>query len=145
MLNAESMVFKNPIWLKIVLYFGVVFFPLSTIGISYLAYEEFKNDNQFLSIFFLFGALFFLYLTILGFKLLKYISAEIALSESGIKVLIGSNINHYTWNQVGRIKNSVRFQLYALYDRSDQPIFIVDYMIPGFDELKKYSEKRVHI
>ena len=81
----------------------------------------------------------------LGLGLAKFLKAEIFLNEEGIKVIFGKIINEYSWGQVGKVKNSIRLQLYEVYDKNDRPIFIVDHMIPGFNELKGIVEEKINI
>ena len=81
----------------------------------------------------------------LGLGLAKFLKAEIFLNEEGIKVISGKNINEYSWGQVKKVKNSIRLQLYKVYDKNDRPIFIVDHMIPGFKKLKNIVEEKINI
>lgn len=57
----------------------------------------------------------------------------------------GGNISKYLWGEIGWAKNSKQFQVYTVYNRSGQSIFIVDHMIPGFEELKNLIENKIGI
>lgn len=135
------MSYKNPLWLRIILYLGVIFVSVMTLSFPYFIYDEINKARYPLIIFFSFGTIFFIYFTYLGLRLWKYIRAEIILTEDSIQVIIGKRTYNYLWEQVGKIKNSVRFQLYSIYDINKQPIFIVDHQIPRFDELKTFTEE----
>lgn len=94
---------------------------------------------------FTFGALFCFYMTYLGVGLSKFVEADITLDENGITVASNDNVNKYLWSQIDRVKNSKHLQIYTVYDRSDQMVFMVDHMIPGFNELKSYIENRINL
>ena len=140
-----NMTYKNPKWLQILVYFGLLFMPSLAIGSFYFVIEGIKSNALFPILFFSFGLIFFLYMEYLGLGLAKFLKAEIFLNEEGIKVISGKNINEYSWGQVGKVKNSIRLQLYKVYDKNDRPIFIVDHMIPGFKELKNIVEEKINI
>ncbi len=75
----------------------------------------------------------------------KFAKVEISVDQNGITVANNGTTNKYLWSQIDRIKNSKSLQIYTVYDKSDQTVFMVDHMIPGFDELKSCIEKRTVI
>ena len=139
------MIYKNSKWLQILVYFSLLFLPALAIGSFYFVIEGIKFNALFPILLFSFGLIFFLYIEYLGLGLAKFLKAEIFINEEGIKVILGKNINKYSWKQVGKVKNSIRLQLYKVYDKNDRPIFIVDHMIPGFKELKNIVEEKINI
>ena len=141
----KNMTYKNPIWLQITIYFGILFFAVFALGFCCFASQGIANKNIVQVIVFAFGALFFFYMTYLGLCLAKFIKAEISLDENGITVTNNGNINKYLWSQIDKVKNAKKLQIYAVYDKVDQTIFMVDHMIPGFNELRSYIENKIGI
>lgn len=144
-LNAENMTYRNPIWLRFAIYFGILLFAVFALVFSYYGYRGIENEHIVQVAVFTFGALFFFYMTYLGAGLAKFVKADITLDENGITVAKSGNINKYLWSQIERVKNSKHLQIYTVYDRSNQTVFMVDHMIPGFNEIKSYIENRINI
>jgi hypothetical protein len=139
------MTYKNPTWLKSLICFGIIFFAMFAIAFFCFSYHAIANSNIIGLILYSFGTLAFLYMIYIGIGLKKFINVEISVEKNGITVSNGENTNKYLWGEIGWAKNSKHIQVYTVYNKSDQPIFIVDHMIPGFRELKNFIESKIGI
>lgn len=138
------MIYKNPIWLKSLLVLGILFFPAFTILSCIFAFHD-MSENFLSSAIYLTIAPIFGYFAFEGFRLSKFINVEISVQNDGIQTKIGKEIKQFGWHQIGRVKNYKAIQLYKVYSKENQLVFIVDHMLPGFTELEYIIEDKTGI
>lgn len=137
------MVYKNSPWLIGLLYFAILFFPAMALFGGYLAYDGYLSKESEHVWTLAFGALFFGFLSPIGFKLSKFVRLAYRLNDEGIEIFRGEVSEFHPWSHTMRIRDSSSLQLFYLYGDNGKTIAMVDYMMPGFSEFSTFIKARV--
>lgn len=76
------MTYKNPTWLKSLIYFGLIFFAIIAIAFFCFSVHAIANNNMIGLILYSLGTLALLYIIYVGIGLKKYINVEISIKKT---------------------------------------------------------------
>jgi hypothetical protein len=136
MVTENKYCFNSASWIKIVIPIGILLFLAMGIELGKPALKAFQQKNW--TIFILLGSLslWVFYLCYLGLSLFKFRNVKLELTDESIKVLLDGFVKEYRWDSGLRAKENNSHQVYELFDKENNRLFMIDYHFPRFRILR---------
>ena len=134
----------NLVWLRVILYLAIVLFPMLSIYMFILSLGEFQANEISKSLGYLFLAVSVGRISLYGFIIFKYVPVKVNYDDKGFTVALNNNVNKYSWNDIGQIKDYTVAELLRLYDDKGKTILVLDYKMPGFDVFQGAMHKHMN-
>lgn len=134
----------NPTWLRVILYFAIVMFPVLSVSMFSFSLDEYRANEITKSLGYLFLGLSVGWISLYGFILYKFVPVKVKYDDEGFTVELNNIVNKYSWNDISKIKDYSVAELLRLYDDSGKTILILDYKMPGFDVFQEAMYKHLN-
>ena len=124
----EPFLVRNPSWMKALLPIASLGFLGLGVFLFYLGVEAASKENWPGLILLPFGA-WIVYLSFLGYDLIKFRSHRILVSPNGIEVETKASKSNYDWKQLV-FKARDTYEILEIFDLSKRRLIAIDYKVP---------------
>lgn len=143
-MNETVIKFKSPLWIKIIIPFGILIFFAGGVGLCWPCYlVAIMQKEYYLLLFFIPLIIFMFYLCNMGFILFRYRNLDIEIVNEKIRLINNGELTEYKWNDGIIVKDRSSFQVFEMFDSEGKRLFMIDYYFPNFSLLSYIINEKI--